>query len=767
MTDPFLKKRPEITKTSDNQTTPTNNGENQQTKKIKKWTKISMKWFLIWCLIMFVVILWVTTLVLMTVLSNPDLLKSYGLESDTIKSLLMFFTVIFFWILFFVWFSLLTLNWYRFFSQPTSKIKHWITAFLWLAFFLFSLVFWAMSIIKIRNISPDTQIKTDNIVDPYIVTKDWKQDALVWIWKAPKTIAPAYFQYKINKEQFNTKIIPEVWSVDRIVSLQLDCGNWQLLKASREILFTEDWLIPWKCLYIEKRSYPVKLKYTYYDKKSQNETESEINVWDINIDSIINIRNGENALKLNDNKSEILLWQAPASVEFDGTKIFTDLELNENKIEWDFDWDQKIDIKDKSLVRYEYKQPGKYDITFKLPWYSDFTYYFSLRTNESDIPPCELKMSNKWWSNYLFTAIIDDKLDIKKFEYELIDTNSTKTIQTETVQWKSFNFKVPLWWVYKIKYIFTTSDGKQWTCESEDIDTKLWNYNMDVEVATKSWSDAEFEPQVISWNNVVISVLPSTVKLSINNITPEDPNLKKLFYIDWSQIDTSNGDNEIQFDINEKKEKILMVVIEDEKGRKSEYKYNFTVNEKPIIAKLKATPSVWEDPLEVELDASISKINSLDDEIVYFSWDFWDGQSMSNISQWKVSHTYRFNKETNEWKYFPKVTVQTKNWYEDTTTLATPILVKRQVRQIKIISESHPTQIAHIWEIVKLSIEWDWEIKNISWDFGNSKKTSCETRECSSVSTSYEKTGMYTVTISVEYKDYPTTTSSIKIKIIE
>lgn len=770
MTDPFLKKKPEVTKTPEvwqNTDTPTQQNTQQQAKKVKKWMKIWIKWFLIWCLIVFFVLLWVTTLVLMSVLKNPDILKSYWLEADTIKSLLMFFTIIFFWILFFLWFSLMALNWYRLFTQPGSKTKHSITAFIWFVFFWFSLVFWSISILKIREITPDNQIKTDNIVDPYIISKEGKKDTRIWIWRAPKIIAPAYFDFKVNREQFGIQLAQEITSIDNIIWLELDCWNWQIIKTSREVLYSDEWFIPWRCLYIDKESYKVSLKYKYFNRKSQSELEWVLSVWEINIDSVIDLKVSWDWYRLNDNKTEIILWQAPVNVEFDGTKIFTDLELPENKIEWDFDWDQKVDLKDKSLVRYEYKQPGRYEITYTLPWYSDFKYYFALRTSESDVPPCEMEMSNKWWSNYYFVAKVDDKLDIKKYEFELIDIESNKSIQKETVQWRNFNYKIPLGWIYKIKYIFTTSDWKEWTCESNNIDTKLWNYNIDVDFEIKWWSDSTYQLQQLSWSNLMVNIIPSNIQVTIKNIVPEELNLKKLFYLDWNQLDPEQEDNIVQFDITESKERSLLIVIQDEKWRKSEYKYNIIIDEKPIIARLKANPSVWEDPLEVELDASLSTLNSSDDEIVYFSWDFWDWQSMNNISQWKVTHLYRFDKEKNEWKYFPKVTVQTKNWHEDTITLSTPILVKRQVRQVKIISESHPTQIAHMWEIVKLSIEWDWEVKNISWDFWNSKTTSCDTRECSSVSTSFDKVWTYTVRVNVEYKDYPTTTNSIKIKIIE
>ena len=40
---------------------------------------------------------------------------------------------------------------------------------------------------------------------------------------------------------------------------------------------------------------------------------------------------------------------------------------------------------------------------------------------------------------------------------------------------------------------------------------------------------------------------------------------------------------------------------------------------------------LWEsigfEPFEVSLDASSSRLNDTNDQITYFSWDFWDGQA--------------------------------------------------------------------------------------------------------------------------------------------
>jgi PKD repeat protein len=47
---------------------------------------------------------------------------------------------------------------------------------------------------------------------------------------------------------------------------------------------------------------------------------------------------------------------------------------------------------------------------------------------------------------------------------------------------------------------------------------------------------------------------------------------------------------------------------------------------------LKASKTVGFDPLIVEFDASVTKLNDPSDEVVYFTWDFGDGEIRKNTS---------------------------------------------------------------------------------------------------------------------------------------
>ena len=58
-----------------------------------------------------------------------------------------------------------------------------------------------------------------------------------------------------------------------------------------------------------------------------------------------------------------------------------------------------------------------------------------------------------------------------------------------------------------------------------------------------------------------------------------------------------------------------------------------TVSRQPVKAMIQVDPDVGDSPLLVTLDASISPLYDEKDEIVYFTWDFGDGETRQNISQ--------------------------------------------------------------------------------------------------------------------------------------
>jgi PKD repeat protein len=96
----------------------------------------------------------------------------------------------------------------------------------------------------------------------------------------------------------------------------------------------------------------------------------------------------------------------------------------------------------------------------------------------------------------------------------------------------------------------------------------------------------------------------------------------------------------------------------------------------------------------VTLDVSQTTLTDKDDEIVSFTWDFGDGEIKKNINQGKVVYTYRFDTVKESGEYTPKVTIKTKKGLQETIVNSTPILVKRATRTLRIVSDTHPGQLA-------------------------------------------------------------------------
>lgn len=116
-------------------------------RQVKKWRKIKMSTFVFWCLFFALLLISVGWFILYSLMQSPDMLESMNLERETVKWLLMFFSILFFGGLFFVWFGFLISNGYR---LATVKWWKWKYAFGTLISFLYyrflydlELLFWS------------------------------------------------------------------------------------------------------------------------------------------------------------------------------------------------------------------------------------------------------------------------------------------------------------------------------------------------------------------------------------------------------------------------------------------------------------------------------------------------------------------------------------------------------------------------------------------------------------------------------------------------
>jgi len=130
-----------------------------------------------------------------------------------------------------------------------------------------------------------------------------------------------------------------------------------------------------------------------------------------------------------------------------------------------------------------------------------------------------------------------------------------------------------------------------------------------------------------------------------------------------------------------------------------------------------------------------------------------------------VKHTYKYNTAKDIWEYTPKVTIRTKKQREIVVSLPNPIIVKKSTEKATIISDSHPSQIARIWDKINLSLQIDWLPTAIIRDFGDGTTFECKNRECVDTEKAFQEAWFFVVTAKVRYEGKPEVQWTIKFKI--
>lgn len=770
--DPFLEIWPQKNTEFVENNSWENNQLNQPKKpyrvwgQVKKWKKISFKWFLIWCVIFLFFFIFIVFISLYYVLTSPQTLKSIWIEAETIKNLLKIFVFLFFWPLFFVWFAILWMNVFRLITNKVNRLKSWIWTFLGFIMVVFSIWFGIFSIMKINAIDVWWLPQTNKILVKYWDIKGsslWADNPNIDI------IAPALINFELNKEVFQKDYL-ERTVYDNLLDIQVICDENQTIKHDLKTLLTkEKSSLDWYCLFMEKWVHNIKVRYSYIDSKSWKIIEEERDLDPLNIKTQIDITSLWVDYKVSN--WQIVVSNVPSTLSFDPNKAYTDLGIDENKIKWDFDWDGKDDGSFNSKKDFTYNEAKLYYVYFNLPnykWNENIWFNFLLRVNESWLPACNVEISSidskksvaevDFWSEPNFIS------SVKEYNYEVVDVDDNKKITTSKWSSTKFSFTKPNK-RFKVVVIYTTKDWKKQTCESKEIDNNPFGYNIQYDIEIAKWSERVFSPVETDTGDVVkVDVIPSTLRFKVNKVLPTSDWVKINMYINDEQASLVEKDV-FELVVKDEATKEVKFVIEDEKGKKSEKIIKLDVSEKFLRAKLKVSKSTGETPFEVQFDASISELHDLKDEIIYFNWDFGDGQTMFKVTDWKVKHTYSFDKEKNNWTFYPKVTVETKKWLKDTAELKEPITVKKQSKDFKIIVESHPTQVVTIWDTVTFSISTDGEVSEILWDFGNWKNTSCEWRQCWEVNTTYEAAWTFKIKATVKYADYPEVVRTTNIKV--
>ncbi len=262
---------------------------------------------------------------------------------------------------------------------------------------------------------------------------------------------------------------------------------------------------------------------------------------------------------------------------------------------------------------------------------------------------------------------VDVNQEINNYRWEIYDIDKETTLQTIPARKDSLTYTFTQQGNYTARLRFTTVDNAQGLCESEELHAGAPAYTIGYNIFYKKPGQSNFitfpSTGIISQNgdSILIDSLPIDVRVQITSITPTPAssviNVKlgnDIMYKD------SKDPTMFQRTINDKSDQDITIVVEDEQGTKSEKVIHVSLNQSIIQGSLIVKPEKGPEPLSVVLDASSTKLNDESDEILYFMWEFGDGESTKNISQGRVTHIYKYNTQSGDVQYWPKVTVTTK-----------------------------------------------------------------------------------------------------------
>ncbi|HNG97258.1 MAG TPA: hypothetical protein PLW93_03205, partial [Candidatus Absconditabacterales bacterium] len=480
--------------------------------------------------------------------------------------------------------------------------------------------------------------------------------------------------------------------------------------------------------------------------------------------------------KLNDNKNEIILGTAPTKLLVDAQKIFTDLNIPTIQVAWDLDGNGSIDKQNRVSYTYYFDQPKLYNSYFSLPYTlpngQQIWYLTRFRVNAGDVPLCNLQTNRIGENQYELAVQVDDLgTDIAEYSIDIIDNQTDEIINTMKSDKFKFNYTFPNGKSYRVRGYFTTTESKRGSCEAPALlDIGFNSYSFINTISVIGPNDTSYRVLTttgesrIEADSIILSDIPSTVKLTIDKLVP-DIDSPQISLFENNILKNPTKTREYVLKIDSIEPKTIRLVAQDSKGKSAQKEYTIIIERKNLIGKLIASKTVGFDPLIVELDASITKLNDPTDEVVYFTREFGDGEVRKNTSVGKIAHTYKFDPVTENGEFQPKVTIKTRKGLTQTIVFSEKIIVKRQIKTFDILIPSHPAQVAKPGDLVELSIQADGKVTGVTRDFGNGKKLQGQGREFVETSMRYNDSGIYEIFATVEFADHPPVSQSVKLKV--
>ena len=749
---------------------------------IKKGAKrnVSIKELFIGCAIIiffFVLWLWVLSFYLA---NNPENLGGFGALGITpavAKSILSLLSVTVMMVILLLGLVIVIVNTYRAFTVK-NKPKGWYYSWMFFWLLIVWIALWAGTslISKVGAIDVESIANPEDVIKMNMVRYDLDKNGQIkedihqidgsFPLVAPMTISSSLLS--ANYGEFVKAVVPWV----RVVNIGLDCWNGQVIPILGDGINFSNY-----CFYTKKGVYPISLLLTHINGNNEQNTTTHL-LKNLTINSEISYKAINNQIQVWN--AELTAWPLPAEIEYDAEDVFQTFWLTSYNIEWDGDNDGTIDKLSETKFRHTYDTSRVYYPKVRFPdvkvldgewwiWYS-----FPLRITQSWTPVCKINVTQKQAQDYDIEGYFLDGTErsVVDHSYVIKDKLSNNKILDEISEGGySMSYRFPWQGTYTVEMNFVTDDGQKGSCSQDVKLNEKAEYNVQYEFSSQTATTNGFEKMnidKIKQEKVIpITEIPTKIKLKIQNIEPKTIDTKVSIMFDW-QPKIYTAVDEYIFDIRDSDPHSIQIKIVDEK-RWLDYEENLTakISLDDIMGRLVLIGETsWYEPLTVQLDASSSRLTDSNDEITYFTWDFWDGQTQQKVSKWVVSHQYRFDYTNNNWIYNPKVTIFTKKWRSVTVNATDSIVVKKQIVKLEIYSPSHPLQEAKAGDSVKLALDFSGLPSKIIWDFwDDTQTTECEWRSCSEVTRSWKKSWTYLIKVYVEFEDDQSVEQTLQFRI--
>ena len=626
-----------------------------------KARSFSFKKFMIGCGILLLVFLWWLVVIFSSLMKDPNRLAGFWIEWCVAVNMLQIFSIVFFWLLWFIALALLLLNINR---LITVKNKSKVPYFIWMIFSLAILIAaWVFLVNMLQSLSVYADECTDwwdtQIAHPHVIIKNSKfKETRLPEPEFNKLIAPINVGFDLNVYEFKNRML-KLW-YQWTPKVKLACWNWQELR-----LWSDSSEFEWTCFYTEKKIYQPEVIINYTDS-SLAEKEIRYPIWqDISVKSEMSVKSEQQNVELLN--SSFLVWKNPVTVKFDATLIFRDFNLpnsNANRCAecncdyWDWD---KTNL---AVFDNKYQNEWLLNVCVQFPDLSeDIVYTFPIRVEQWEV-------QEDFSVSYSVSVSSSNKTYDDPSSIEITELPTTLTIQVvrvtpdnDLVQRKLYKDWSQIAAEFSDKNLF-----KVIIDEDKPQELVLEIANAEKQISTKKKINITVNKQDIIW---VLKVSPSTVwtspfevKLDASTTSLKDPSDEIVFfsrdYWDWAKNPNTSASivsHEYKYDfVNENWVYYPNVTIQTKNWliyTISGVIINVKKPDTTLEIYLEDNPaqiaSVWQNvPISISVDWMPKNIY----------WNFWDWETLE--CDWRscaeVSHVYAM-----DWSY----TITVKVEFED------------------------------------------------------------------------------------------------------